>query len=273
VSIGSRFRLPISGASVALRETTGVEDLLLAEHEPYDPKLALTLIQRLAKSVDSAHPELPWDALSITDVDVIIVRLRQMLFGDLIVAEITCSVPDCASRVDMSFGLEAYLAHHRPARRAARGRDWRVEASIDGPAWQSLRVGGTEVARFRLPTLADQVAVYSAPDAHAALASRCISHVAREGSRIQTRVEAAMAALAPPLAGPLHGACPDCGTAIPVRFEARLYCLQELRGRARFVYDDVDTLAERYHWSERAILALPHGRRSQYAERARRSVA
>jgi hypothetical protein len=90
-------------------------------------------------------------------------------------------------------------------------------------------------------------------------------------ARRRSRVEAAMAALAPPLAGPLRGRCPHCARPIEAWFEARLYCLQELRDRARFVHDDVDTLAERYHWSERAILNLPQVRRAQYVERARQS--
>ena len=80
-----------------------------------------------------------------------------------------------------------------------------------------------------------------------------------------------MGALAPPLAGPLQGRCPHCETPIAARFEARVYCLQELRDRARFIYDDIDVLAERYHWSERAILTLPHGRRTNYVERARQT--
>ncbi len=53
-------------------------------------------------------------------------------------------------------------------------------------------------------------------------------------------------------------------------FAARWFCLTELRKRAAFVYQDVDVLARRYHWSERAILALPSARRAAYAELARR---
>ena len=69
------------------------------------------------------------------------------------------------------------------------------------------------------------------------------------------------------------GACPQCGAPITALFQARHYCLRELRDRARFVFDDIDVLAERYHWSERAILTLPLARRTQYAERARQALA
>jgi hypothetical protein len=81
-----------------------------------------------------------------------------------------------------------------------------------------------------------------------------------------------MARLAPPLATPLRGQCPHCGAPITALFQARHYCLRELSDRARFVFDDIDILAERYHWSERAILTLPLSRRTLYAERARQAL-
>ncbi len=43
-------------------------------------------------------------------------------------------------------------------------------------------------------------------------------------------------------------------------FDARWFCLRELRQRATFIYQDVDILARRYHWSETEILALPADR-------------
>jgi hypothetical protein len=82
-----------------------------------------------------------------------------------------------------------------------------------------------------------------------------------------------MAWLAPAQAGPMQGQCPHCGSAITALFQPRQYCLRELRERARFVYDDIDALAERYHWSERAILRLPAARRTHYVERARQARA
>lgn len=79
-----------------------------------------------------------------------------------------------------------------------------------------------------------------------------------------------MAALAPSLAGPLNGACPECGSAVIVQFDPRRYVLAELRARAGFVAEEVDLLATRYHWTERSILNLPSQRRAAYAETARR---
>lgn len=251
--------LPVSGARVALRPVTGRTELLLAEASPADPALALALAERLG----DGEPGTDWAALPVHDIDTLIARLRQSQSGDRIVAEVACTDDRCGQRVDLSFGIDAYLAHHRP--RALRGRGLAAHAGAAPSVWLSLE---GEAARFRLPTLADQIAVAGLADPAAHLQARCIQPN-RLPSRMRRRVEAAMAAMAPPLSGPLGGHCPECGTAIEAWFDLRQYCLHDLCARARYLFDDIDVLAERYHWSEHAILRLPRSRREQYAERAR----
>ena len=87
-----------------------------------------------------------------------------------------------------------------------------------------------------------------------------------------------MTALAPPLAGPLAGACPHCAAAVPIRFDPRaaLRAGPGISARAGFVAEEIDTLAAGYptrSWSERAILDLPGPRRAAYADMARRAAA
>ncbi len=258
------FTLPVSGLEVSLSQPTGAEDLLLADHSLGDPRLVLALVRRLAE----AREPIDWAQLTVTDADTLILRLRQIVVGARISANVPCIA--CSSRVEFSFGVEPYLEHHQPRRASRRDRAWTF-APLDGqPGWHGLERRGVEAAAFRLPTLADQIAAASARDPAATMAERCIRPGNIPGG-VRTRCEMAMEQLAPVLAGPLQGQCPDCGAAIAARFEARQYCLQELRDRSRFVYDDIDVLAERYHWSERAILRLPHARRASYAERARQA--
>jgi hypothetical protein len=259
----ARFALPVSGTVVSLRQPTGAEDVLLAEHDPEDPALVLLLAEQLG----FADPAAYWAELPVPDIDALVVRLRQAMIGDRVVADLTCA---CGQRVDVSFSLETYLAYHQPNTPAAKARGWAAAPVTDEPGWYELRTGTAEPIRFRLPTLADQIAAGVVADPAAALAARCIRPPLPPRA-MRARVEAAMAALAPPLAGPIQGRCPDCAATIEARFVARTYCLTELRDRARFVYDDVDTLAERYHWTEQAILTLPHARRAGYAERARQA--
>jgi hypothetical protein len=263
-----RFVLPVSGLAVSLRQPTGAEDVLLADHAHAGPALVLALIELLA----APEPQTGWGGLSVTDIDTLVMRLRQMVVGGKISASLTCGVESCGAKVEISFGIEAYLTHHRPRAGTIKRHGWSAAPCADAPGWFALSESGGEAVKFRLPTLADQIAVAGLPDAPASIAERCLG-AARPSSRVLSRVETAMTAFAPPLSGPLHGACPDCGAPITAQFEARSYCLQELRDRARFVYDDIDTLAERYHWSERAILKLPFMRRVMYAERARQARA
>jgi hypothetical protein len=264
----TRLVLPASGLAVSLAPPTGAEEILLAERSAEDPFLALELARRLAR----ADAEVDWAELPVTDIDTLIVHLRLAVIGDRVVGEAACRSPACGEPVDLSFRLSDWLAHRRPRQGGPRGRHWRCAPAPDAPGWTLLLARDEAAARFRLPTLADQIAVHGAADPAAALAAR-VMQPAGLPARLRGRVEAAMEMLAPALAGPMQGQCPHCGAEITALFHARQYCLQELKERARFIYDDIDALAERYHWSEQAILRLPAARRGQYAERARQARA
>ena len=260
-----RFEAPLSGLAITLREPTGADDLLLAEYRDDDPHLVLRLVERLAET----EADVDWGKLAVVDIDTLILRLRQAVVGDRVSSQVACA--GCGGKAELSFGIETYLAHQRPHQGPLQKRSWGVSGPDDA-GWRRLTGADGTQLRFRLPTLNDQIAVANAPDAAHALARRSIEPHPLP-AKLAARVGTALHACAPPLAGPLRGHCPDCGAAIEARFKARQYCLQELSYRARFIYDDVGTLAERYHWSERAILAMPSARRTQYAEHTRRQEA
>jgi hypothetical protein len=252
---------------VALRQLNGSEDLLLTEAartQNGDVALALALAGRLARAVEG--DPLDWENLSVTDLDVLVLRLRQALIGDRVRADVACPAPACGRRIDIDFGIENFLVHQAPEAGGAQERGWVVEP-VDEPGWFSLAGAPEQSAdnpqparvSFRLPTAADQRAVVGRPGAEEELAARCI-----RPATVLARVEAAMAALAPSLSCDLEGSCPECGAMVTVHFDARWFCLRELRDRAAFIYQDVDILARRYHWSEAEILALPHARRAAY---------
>ncbi len=255
----ARLTLPVSGFAVTLRRLTGVEDILLAEGRAEDPGLALVLVDNLA----SADAPCEWSALPIPDVDAIIVAIRRMALGNRIVAESACVRAECGSRVDFAFRLSDYLEHNRARAKRLAGA---TVASADESGWFNLESSGA--IAFRVPRFGDLVAAAREADPAESLARRCV-RPPTASRRERARAGRAMAAMAPALSGPIRGRCPDCGAAIEAQFDARVYCLQELCDRARFVYDDVDALASRHHWSESAILELPSERRAQYVERAR----
>ncbi len=293
-----QFRLPVSGRVVALKQPSGAEDLLLAEaaHTPGgDAALALALVHRLARVVEGEPVD--WGSLCVTDLDVLVVRLRQALIGDRLRADLPCPAPECGQRIDIDFSVAEFLAHHTPEAGATLGGGAAVE-SADEPGWFYLAdvpeesdspamdvaeatllepessPGGPQSGpgwvRFRLPTADDLLAVAGQSAGDRELARRCI-RPAEVPARLRRRVEAAMEALAPSLSGELEGLCPECGTTVTLQFDARWFCLRELRDRAVFIYQDVDLLARRYHWSETQILSIPQVRRAAYAELARQA--
>jgi plasmid stabilization system protein ParE len=259
------WELPVSGRRIALRQPTGLDETLLLELRGSEPARAIAFANLLAcDGTDAA-------TLPVSDLDVLLLLLRQALLGDRLLAETSCHATGCGARVDVAFSIDAFLAHHRP--QSPRLRAWQVTHIAEQAGWFTLRAAGADAAavRFRLPTAGDERDVVGQADAAAALMRRCIAPLPVPAAA-RRAAEAVMAALAPPLTGPLAGTCPDCGADVPIGFDPRRYVLAELRARARFIAEEVDTLAVRYHWTERAILNLPGPRRTAYAELARRAA-
>jgi len=296
-----RIRLPVSRQHVLLAQPTGTEDLdLLAASDP-DTTVALELANQLtrqaregARSGAVSDGAMNWLKMTVTDLDVLILRLRQWVIGDRIRSDVQCANPSCGRRVDISFSIPDYLAQHEPSEPVLRG-GWFLDTAEE-PGWFRLTQSTNHGKRqpnhnpnaeqetnleaseskpagqicFRLPLVEDQANVAGSPKRGSAeqLAGRCL-RPAEAPAILRRKAEALMDVMAPALSRELKGVCPECGGDVTAFFDARRYCLRELRDRAAFIYQDVDLLARRYHWSEVEILALPHSRRASYAELAR----
>lgn len=244
--------LPVTGIDVDLRSPAGAEDLLLVEGGPLDMRLAVSVLERLTRDLDGA----PIDprALPIAELDVLLLELRRRLIGDVVSAEARCSATECAARVDISFSIAGYLAHHAPTPTSE-------VISTDEPGW--YRMADEDLA-FRIPQVADHLAIAGSADPEHALVARCIRGTPTSEQR--ARIEAAMEAMAPSLYADLAGVCPECGVAVAATFDPLRYILRELRDQSATIYDDVSVIAHHFHWSEAEILALPKPRRMRYAE-------
>lgn len=244
--------LPVSGVDVELRLPAGAEDLLLVEGGVLDIRLAIAVLERLTRELDGA----PVDprALPITELDVLLLRLRQHLIGDAVSAEARCSAAECGARVDISFSIAAYLAHHTPAGPAE-------QLSTDEPGWYRFADDDLE---FRIPQVADHLAIAGSADPEHALVARCIRGTPTSAQR--ARIEDAMEAIAPSLYTEVEGVCPECGVTVAATFDPLRYLLRELRDQSVRIYDQVAAIAHHFHWSEAEILALPRARRTRYAE-------
>jgi hypothetical protein len=243
--------LPVQGGVIALRVPCGADDLLLCEAAGQPVAAALALLARLG---DEA---IDWPGLVVSDFEHLLLQLRVARFGQTMTLGFAC--PHCRSMAEVSFRVADYLASVKP--RVVAG----VVPDPARPGWFLL--GG---AGFRLPTAGDLVAVAGMADPADALAARCLDDAARRPPH-RARAERAMAAMAPEISRPVAGHCPACGAAVRAGFSAVRVVVTELVRAAASVHDEVDRIAQAYHWSEAAILALPQERRRAYAERIRHS--
>src|SRR6266704_1831847 len=112
------FRLPVSGHLVVLRHPTGAEDLLLIEASGDDTELALAMADQLAQPTGGATFD--WRELTVSDLEALILQLRQAVIGDRVRADVACQSTGCGRRIDISFGINDYLLRRKPAKPGAR---------------------------------------------------------------------------------------------------------------------------------------------------------
>lgn len=245
------IRLPVSATDVLLRRPDGADEIALLEGDQAALPAGLRLLGRLAARADGEAAD--WSLLPVTDFELLLLHLRQTLLGPVIASHVGC--PSCRERVEISFRVQDYIAAVRPA--APPG----ISAGQD-QGW--LALGGME---FRLPRVADLMAVQVVARPGAALRARCLAP--GTAASLRRRIELAMARMAPPVTGPVGGACPACGAAVQALFDVANFVVAELRRLAVGVYAEVHALATAYGWHEAAILALPGSRRRHYAELVR----
>lgn len=244
--------LPVSKIQLAVREPTGEDELYVVESGLAPLTTLLGLVGRVATTVDG--DPVNWAVVPGTDLEAAALIIRQRWIGDAIRADIRCPGPGCRERIDVSFGIDDYMGHHRP-------RQPRSVADAPARGWFTLT--GAAV-RFRIPTVADRLAAASASHPEDALSERCVE--APEVSRaLARRLDRALSALAPSLNDLIGGSCPTCGQDVTMRFEPLGYTLAELRNAFSGIHGETHALASAYGWPEEAILALPRSRRRRYA--------
>jgi len=242
--------LPVSGKHLRIRAPRGDDELLVLESTGPPAQTMLALATRLASDADGSA--LDWPALPAVDLAAAALLLRETWLGGTIRTEALCPSDECAETIDVSFGIGAYLDHHRP--RSFRG------AVEEGSGWFALT--GADV-RFRIPLIGDLVAGTLAD---------CVRPAAVSAAQAR-RVDRALDALAPRLDGELTGSCPACGRSVELRFEPISYVIEELRDASSGLFAQVHELARAYHWSEASILALDRTRRRGYVSLVREEYA
>ena len=209
-------------------------------------------------------------ALLVGDRTFLLLKLREMTFGEQVAAVVHCPYPTCGATVDVDLSIRDVPV------RPIDSENFRVEYSDrlehgDEPPLDVV---------FRLPTGADQAAVgpllanneavaltallarclVSAEDTNGAKAAEDLS----PGMRVQ--LERRMEAVAPTVLLDFEAHCHECQRDFGLPFHLQDFFFGELRIHRDLLYREVHYLAFHYHWSESEIMDMPREKRRKYIE-------
>ncbi|SRR6266851_5663586 len=244
------MRLPLSGATAQLRPLTGLDEAAVAD-------LDGSSLHALGDVASRFGVLSPGD-LPVTDFDRLCLALHVYLHGDDIQGPAKCV--SCGEIITITFGAGDY---------AARFESRQPSGVSSDNGW--FRFDGEDFS-FRVPTLEDLREAEDATDPEEALLRRC-SRPAQLPPAARDRIQHALELIAPVAAGPIAGSCPHCASEIDLLFDPFAFVLSEIGDGARFLFEEVDLLASRYHWREDEVLTLTSERRRAYVDAARRAGA
>jgi hypothetical protein len=211
--------------------------------------------------------------LLVADRQFILLKLREVTFGEQVHGSVPCPWPGCGRRVAVTFSTS----------------DVPVTAASDkGPVYTLVlspeampEAEDTErTVTFRLPTGADQELLAELLDENEAAAltgllTHCLLRVgpderideacvSRLSPLARLEIERRMERLAPGLDLVMEAVCAHCGREFAASLDLQRFFFGELRVTADLLSREVHYLAYHYHWSEREIMEMPRDRRSRY---------
>jgi hypothetical protein len=215
--------------------------------------------------------------LLVADRDYLLLRLRQVTFGDRIRADLFCPWAECGERMSVDFSIDELPV--RESIQKGPVYEMTLSPTALGSGAGAGDLGGGEVA-FRLPTGADQeelCGLLASDEARALtlLLARCIERlgemaapgvdaVAALSGLARAEIEAEMLRAAPMVEREIETACAECRRAFATPVDPRRFFFGELRTDNELLYQEVHYLAYHYHWSEAEIMAMPRTKRALY---------
>jgi len=253
------------------------EELIAARQPVASPALLTALFSRCVLRLGSIRPvsEELARRLLVADRQFLLLKLRQVTFGDRVQATVQCPRPDCQEKVDIDF-----CVHDIPVRESIeKGPLYTRELSPEA-AFTSEKGEQHQEVVFRLPNGEDQDAISQMVEeneakAFAVLLARCIRRLGplqdpgpeaidRLSPLARAEIERHMEMAAPHVDLTLAAHCPECEREFAVPFNLPGFFLGECKTSRELLYREVHCLAYHYHWSEQEILALPREKRRKY---------
>ena len=257
---------------------TGREEELLAQtRRTESASLVSAVLSRSVRRLGNISPFTESDAgrMLVADRHYLLLKLRQITFGDVVRADLFCPWAECGRRISLEFNVDD-VPVEEPAERAPYYTVTLSRQAMDEED-EALREVG-----FRLPNGADQEAVTpmlasNEAEALTALLGRAIQRigpcappsietVAALSPMARAEIEAAMQRVAPKVELNIETGCSECGRSFLVPFDVQRFFFGELRTDSELLYRQVHYLAYHYHWGEGEIMAMPRNRRQSYVE-------
>lgn len=259
----------------------GREEELLAGQSggPTEVTAVLTHCVRRIGEIEPVTAQLA-RRLLVGDRQFLLLKLREVTFGNRVQGRAACPWPGCGEGVDVDFVLSDVPVRgiEEPA------VEYRMRLSPEASAAQPERGGdgdGREVG-FRLPNGGDEESLAvlvedNEAEVLRALLESCVMSLdgrsSPEADRIaalsplaRSEIEAEMDRRAPRLGLEMETRCPACERRFTLPFELRDFFFGELATGLDLLYREVHYLAYHYHWSEGEILDMPRDKRRGYID-------
>ena len=257
---------------VALYPLRGAEEKLIAQkgHASQAALVTTVLSQCIRRigTIDDVTEEIVRNLL-VGDRQVLLLKLREITFGQRIQAVINCSWPDCGKQLDIDFSTE-----NIPVTRSLQKQRF-YEMTLSEQA-------GHKAVTFRLPNGHDQERIAHLVEQNKTLAedlllSQCIQsigplslpeieNIAALPALAKTEIEQEMDRLAPKISLTMEAFCPECERKFSADFDLQEFILRELHTQLDLIFKEVHYLAYHYHWSEKDILGMTRENRRRYIE-------
>ena len=257
---------------------TGREEELLAQtRRTESASLVSAVLSRSVRRLGNISPLTETEAsrMLVADRQYLLLKLRQITFGDVVRADLFCPWAECGRRISLQFSVDD-VPVEAPAERAPSYTVTLSRQAMDKED-EALRA-----VCFRLPNGADQEAVTplladNEAEALTALLARAIQRIGPLSSPgmddiaglsplARAEIETAMERAAPKVELNMETDCPECRRGFLVPFDVQRFFFGELRMDRELLYRQVHYLAYHYHWGEGEIMAMPRNKRQNYVE-------
>ncbi|MGA1870566.1 MAG: DUF6760 family protein [bacterium] len=265
---------------IELRALSGrEEEYLVTQGERESASLVTVILSRCIHRIGLLSPVSEKEArnLLIADREYLLLKLREITFGDQVQATIPCPWPDCGKKVDIDFSLKDI-----PIKKLVDKGPYFTMTLSDEAAFTDADGEVYGDITFRLPTGSDQEAVSPYIQKNEAMAltmllTRCIQNIgplrapgeeliSRLSPLARMEIEKHMEAVAPRVDLTMVTTCPECGREFTAPFDLHEFFFGELRISLDLLYREVHYLAYHYHWSEEEIMKMSREKRHKYIE-------